>query len=77
MSGIRQIKLHRISGDEEDGAALGNNAAWNCSCDRTAPLLGSLRIRSGEVACPTCGQRYIVVAESRRASGVREVPESS
>ena len=74
MSGIRDVVLRRCDGSEETAAALGNNAAWNCSCGRAAPLLGSLMIRSGEVACPDCDARYVVVADGTRASAVREIP---
>ena len=74
MSGIREIKLLRSGGDDEPAAALGNNVAWNCSCPRTAPLLGSLMIGKGEIKCPDCGKRYMVEAEGTRAVGVREMP---
>ena len=62
---IRDVRLRRIGRDDVVASALGNNAAWLCSCGRKTPLIGSLMIARGEVSCPSCGQQYRVVADAR------------
>jgi hypothetical protein len=76
MSGLREIRLHCRDGTTVEAAALGNNAAWICPCDRDTPLLGSLGRRQWiEMKCPSCGRRYSVTRAPRGLAGdVKELP---
>ena len=59
MSALRIVNLVKLNGDATDAAALGNNAAWCCSCDRVAPLLASVYAKR-EIKCPNCARHYIL-----------------
>lgn len=60
---------------------VGNNAAWMCPCGRDRPLLGSLMIGKGLVACPDCDRRYQLIGRlldsgKRIAGRVEEIATS-
>jgi len=79
LSALRDVKVHRQSGDVGAAVALGNNAAWGCICDRKAPLLASVYAKR-EVKCPDCRRSYtveVVVANGKQLAGdVRELPST-
>lgn len=69
---FREVPLSLLDGSSALATAIGNNAAWLCSCERELPLIASLRV-AREVRCPGCGKRYRVVANSaKQASKVEE-----
>lgn len=78
----RAIPLKMLDGTLRQAAAVGNNAAWNCPCERNTLLVGSLRI-ARRVTCPDCGVRYTVISDdpagppSGRAIGVEQIPEET
>ena len=71
------LHWHEASGDASSShgwaSAVGNNAAWNCRCDRETPLIGSTMILP-EVSC-RCGRKYRVVAEKGRGTPAIRVEE--
>ena len=61
-------------------AATGNNAAWQCPCGRSEPLIGRSGAVAGatpgtEVVCPTCKCRYFVLPDGHDRAAVLRVEE--
>ena len=75
MAKARTIELRLGNGRTRSASALGNNAAWNCCCDRDTPMIGSLWI-AREVSCH-CGRRYRVVADKETGKQVDAVEETT
>ena len=73
---LRNVKLQWLDDRDDTAVALVDSAAWNCCCPQKSLLLGSLKIQSGEVSCPSCERRYRVVADGTRAGSVQELLRS-
>lgn len=76
----RVVPLIFLQDNIGEAVATGNNAAWNCKCERKLPLLG----RSGKVSgatsgylviCPNCDHRYYVMPEGKDQGRVLHVKE--
>lgn len=65
-----RVPLHRIA----EAAAVGNNVAWNCACERRLPLIGSTMI-ANDVICNACNRRYHLVPVNGKGSRVAKVEE--
>ena len=70
MTEQHDIEL-RLDHSTRPAIRVGNNAAWMCPCGRNRPLLGSLLIGKGLVACPDCNRRYQLIDVERRNAAAR------
>jgi hypothetical protein len=76
----RLVPLVLRAGPQRQAVATGNNAAWQCSCGRSLPLLGRSGSLSGvsearRVDCPNCRRQYFVVPEDKDRGRVLKVKE--
>jgi len=74
------VNLILLGGRQRKATATGNNASWQCECDRTLPLIGRTGRISGcsegfRVECPDCKRQYFVVPVDKDLGTVLEVRE--
>jgi hypothetical protein len=72
-----EVDVIFMDGNRVKARAEGNNAAWNCACGDTLPLVGRCYYQFGWTCysdCPQCLRRYRVVpTPKKRVKEVREV----
>lgn len=78
----REVDLVFFDNKKRKAIATGNNAAWQCECDRELPLVGCSGSKKGPsagsaVECPSCKRRYFVVPEDKDRGRVLEVRETT
>lgn len=74
MQKQHEIMIHYLDGSQGVCISTGNNAAWNCKCERELPLIGysdeiGSKRESSKIECPNCKRIYRVVAP-----GLKKVP---
>ncbi len=71
MKNFREVDLIWGDGSNGKARAVGNNAAWLCSCGEV--LLGPTLYPIGP--CPACGRHFEVVPRGKPGSAVDHVRE--
>ena len=70
MATQEEIVLHMLDGSTLPAVRTGNNASWNCPCDRLIPLIAALVFGGrGSVTCPDCDKHYQVIGNRINDNG--------